>query len=217
MRAAACWASPVFVRMSCFTYFQASIYVFLAGKHVKMRSPACWAFPVFARRSCFYVFSRLDLCVRGWQTCENACARALGAQKYDKIRMPGRLGVQKYDKMRKSGSLAAQKYDKTHGSGRLRAQTYDKIHNSGCLGTQNCAKIHASGRPKGAGFWCLPGVPPTSGQKRPPEHFFSSSKHAFLEACQKWILEPFQCLEGLGRTSTPQYVDLEGLGRKKTK
>jgi hypothetical protein len=57
-----------------------------------MRAPACWAFPVFARMSCFYVFSRLDLCVRGWNTRKNALARALRAQKYDKIRMPGRLG-----------------------------------------------------------------------------------------------------------------------------
>ena len=67
-----------------------------------------------------------------------------------------------------------------------------------------------------AGFWGLPGVPPTSGQKKPPKRLFLSSKHAFLEACQKWISEPFRCPEGLARTSTPQYVGLEGLGRKNT-
>jgi hypothetical protein len=152
----------------------------------------------------------------------------LGAQKYDKIRMSGRRAAQKYEKIRRSAGLGTQKYNrirgsgrlselkcnKIHGYGRLRAQTYDKIRNSGCLGTQKCAKIHGSGRLKGAGFWCLPGVPPTSGPKRPPERLFFSSKHAFLEACQKWILEPFLCPEGVGRTSTPKYIGLEGLGAK---
>jgi hypothetical protein len=135
---------------------------------------------------------------------KSACARVLGCACL----------CQDVDRIRGSGRLSELKCNKIHGSGRLRAQTYDKIHNSGCLGTQKFAKICGSGRPKGAGFWCLPGVPPRAAKKKPPERLVFSSKHAFLEACQKWILEPFLCPEGVGHTSTPKYVGLEGLGLK---
>jgi hypothetical protein len=161
-----------------------------------MRARACWALPVFVKVSSFYVFSRLDLCVRGWRTRKNTSGSSVGgcflhsllcfrlfrprwkAILYVKNVCARVLGFacfrQNVDRIRGSGRLSELRCNKIHGSGRLGAQTYDKIRISGCLRTQKFAKIHGSGRPKGAGFWCLPGVPPTSGQKRSPERLFFS-------------------------------------------